>query len=408
MESATLDVLGRLNQLPPLPADANGPNLVLAGNSSNSTLSYFFIQTLPGNPEPPEAYMRWVEDTVIPRIEAVDGVALAEIQWGARAEELHITVDPFRAAQLGIPLPSIAAALRGNRDASGGVVEVGRRQYTLRFEGKYEPDELAEMVLDWRGGSPVRLGDVADIEVSFGDANGFTFQNGNPALGMQVLRENGANLLSTLTRVKAEIAEINAGAAADQGLYIAQSFDASVFIKRAIRLLANNLVIGVGLAVLGLWLFLRRARALAIISFTIPVCLLSTFIVLDLMGRTLNVISLAGLAFATGMVLDAAIVVLENIVRRREAGEDAESAAINGSGQVWGALLASTITTIAIFLPIVFLEDVEGQLFADLAITIAVGVGVSLIVAVTVLPVATVWLMKKADKRATKRRLMPH
>jgi len=406
MEAATLDVLGRLNQLPPLPADANGPNLVLAGNNANSTLSYFFIQTLPGNSAPPESFMRWVEDTVIPRIESVDGVARAEIQWGGRAEELHITVDPFRAAELGVPLPAIAAALRGNQDTSGGVIEVGRRQYTLRFEGKYDPEQLENLVLDWRGGTPVRLGDVADIEVGFDDVSAFAIQNGNPALGMRVMRENGANLLATLTRVKAEIAAINAGPGAAQQLYIAQSFDASVFIKRAIRLLTNNLIIGVGLAILGLWLFLRRARALAIISFTIPVCLLSTFIVLELMGRTLNVISLAGLAFATGMVLDAAIVVLENIVRRREAGEDPERAAIEGSGQVWGALLASTITTVAIFLPIVFLEDVEGQLFADLAITIAVGVGVSLVVAVTVLPVATVWFMKRAGEGDTRHRLL--
>lgn len=395
MEAATLDVLGRLNQLPPLPADADGPNIVLSGNDSNSTLSYFFIQTLPSNPEPPEAYMRWVEDSVIPRIEAVDGVASARIEWGGQAEELQITVDPFRAAELGVPLPTIAAALRGNQDSSGGVVEVGRRQYTLRFEGKYDPDELANLVLDWRDGSPVRLGDVADITVGFGEANGFTYQNGNPALGMRVFRETGANLLATLNRVKDEIAEINDGEGAAKQLYIAQSFDASVFINRAIRLLTNNLFIGVGLAVFGLWLFLRRARATLLISLTIPICLLATFVVLELLGRTLNVISLAGLAFATGMVLDAAIVVLENIVRRREAGEDPATAASEGAGQVWGALLASTITTVAIFLPIVFLEDVEGQLFADLAITIAVGVGLSLIVAVTVLPTATVWFMKK-------------
>ncbi|MCG8441987.1 MAG: efflux RND transporter permease subunit [Caulobacterales bacterium] len=405
MGMAAADLNARINRLPPLPADADGPDVILSGfNDSNTTLSFFFIQSLPGDPLPLPSHVSWVADTVVPRIESVEGVSRAELQWGRASRELAVTLDPFRAAELGVTIPDIAAALADNADVSAGQAAVGRRRYTLRFEGEYDPAELEAMVVDWRDGRPVTIGDVADVDITFGERTSFTYQNGNPALGMRVFRENGANLLATLERVKAEIAEINATIAAERQLHIAQSFDASVFINRAISLLRNNLVIGVSLAVFGLWLFLRRARATLLISLTIPICLLSTFIVLQLLGRTLNVISLAGLAFATGMVLDAAIVMLENIVRRRESGEDPETAAAEGAGQVWGALLASTTTTVAIFLPIVFLEDVEGQIFADLAITIAVGVSLSLLAAVTVLPVATVWFMKDRETGARGRR----
>jgi multidrug efflux pump subunit AcrB len=174
---------------------------------------------------------------------------------------------------------------------------------------------------------------------------------------------------------------------------LAQSFDASVFIYRAINLVTSNLLLGICLAVGVLWWFLRQYRATLIVALAIPISLLATFILLKFTGRSLNVISLAGLAFATGMVLDAAIVVLENIVRQREKGQGAERAAREGTSQVWGALLASTATTVAIFLPVIFMREVEGQLFGDLALTIAIAVVVSLVVAVTILPLASkVWL----------------
>ena len=167
-----------------------------------------------------------------------------------------------------------------------------------------------------------------------------------------------------------------------------QVYDETVYIYRSIEMLSNNLGLGVLLAVAILWVFLRKLRATLLIAIAIPASVLASFIVLDGAGRTLNVISLAGLAFAVGMTLDAAIVVLENIVRLREKGKTALEAALQGPTEVWGALLASTATTVAIFLPIVFLEDEAGQLFADLALTIAVAVVTSLIVAITVIPTA--------------------
>ncbi len=401
MDHALIEVISRLNRLPPLPADADRPRVVMngGGGASSETLIYLFTQFREGSALSQEEYVPFIEDEVVPRLEAIEGISDISVEAGAGlGDQLQIEFDAVRAAQLGIDINTLTRSIGRTVDSSGGYMEVGRRRYLMNFQGRYEPDELRALILDWREGSPVTLGDVATISVAPPNASQVVYQNGNKAIGMRVVRESGANVLATIDRLTKVLDELNAGILAERGIAIEKSFDPSVFINRAISLLSSNLMIGVLLAVCVLWWFLRQARATLLIALTIPICLLSTIIVLALFGRTVNVISLAGLAFATGMVLDAAIVVLENIVRLREQGEKASTASLLGASQVWGALLASTATTVAIFVPILFLKDVEGQLFADLALTIAIGVGLSLIVAVTVLPVAAKLWMKKLPK----------
>lgn len=396
MQATLMDVIGRLNRLPPMPADADPPVVQLGGRGgANGALTWFFVQKLPGTPGQLADYARQVEEIIKPRIESIEGVAGVEILAGA-PEEVQIIIDPYRAAELGMPITDIAATASRSNDVSGGFVDVGRRQYTLRFEGRYDPDQLRNQVLEWREGRPVRLGDIAEIKIDQGQRQDIVVQNGNPAMGVRIDRQNGANVLAALTEVKTAMDEIRAGPLRELGLDVQQSFDASVFILRAISLVSNNLLLGVLLSIGVLWWFLRDVRGTLLIATSIPVSLLTTFIVLQLTGRSLNVISLAGLAFAVGMVLDAAIVVSENILRLRERGEIPGKAALLGTAQVQGALLASTATTVAIFLPVLFLQDVEGQLFADLALTIAIAVCASLMVALTILPaVANSWLKPK-------------
>jgi len=397
MQATAMDVIGRLNRLPAMPADSDPPVVFLGGGngSSNQALIWFFVQLLPGTEGPIERYTQYITDTIKPRLESIDGVAGVQINAGA-AEELQITIDPYRAAEYGIELGTVAARTGRSNDVSGGFVDVGRRQYTMRFEGRYDPAQFSDLILEWREGRPIRLGDIAEIGVGRGKKNGIVIQNGNPAMSLRVDRANGANVLGTLLKVKDAVAELREGPLAAAGLGIEQSFDASVFIERAVGMVRTNLLLGVLLAVGILWWFLRDSRATLLIATAIPISLLSTFIVLGLTGRSLNVISLAGLAFAVGMVLDAAIVVSENIVRLRERGEIPTVAALAGTAQVKGALLASTATTVAIFLPVLFLEDVEGQLFADLALTISIAVVISLVVALTILPtLAGNWLKPK-------------
>jgi len=400
MQRALIEVISRMNQLPPLPRDATAPTISLGddgGGGPNETLSWFFVQLLPGTPGPVEAHGKRIEELVRPRLESVPGVAAVRVNAGAD-DELQVIFDPYRAADLGVELPQLARLVGSAADVSGGFVDIGRRQYTLRFAARYGPDELANLVLDWRDGRPVRLGDVADVRVQRGDRSNLAMQNGNPAIGIQVMKVSGANVLDTLGAVKVEIEALRTGPLAEMGLTIAQSFDPSVFINQAIGMVSGNLVAGIALAALVLWLFIRERRATLVVALAIPICLLATLLVLYLTGRTLNVISIAGLAFAAGMTMDAAVVVLESIIQHRERGENLEQASIRGTQAVWPALFASTATLVIVFLPIVFIEDAEGQLFADLALAIAIAVSVSLLAAVTLLPAAAArWL--KDDSR---------
>ena len=211
------------------------------------------------------------------------------------------------------------------------------------------------------------------------------------------MRQPGGNTLAAIDQVINRMNELNETLPGQYGITIEKSFDPSVFIKRAISLLTENMGIGILLAVGSLWLFVRRLRATLLIAAAIPISLLATFTVLNLFDRSINVISLAGLAFATGMVLDAAIVVLEHYVRQVDRGVEAGKAAVNSVKSVGGALLASTLTTIVIFVPIVFFEDVEGQLFADLALTIAIAVSFSFVAALLILPAAATYFLPKPN-----------
>lgn len=390
MQKTLIDVISRMNRIPPLPRDALSPNIMLGGGGGGTpALTYFFMQKLPSNDADIGSYVTFIEDVVRPQLESIDGVARVSLQNGVGGiEEFQIIFDPYRAAELGIDLTNISRLLGSANDVSGGFVDVGRRKYTLRFQGKYTPLDMGEMILEWRNGSPIKLRDIAQIKIQRADGLNFGVQNGNPAISMRIDRENNANVLATLEAVKDKVDEINRDILAAEKLTMVQSFDASVFIYRAVNLVTSNLVIGVVLSIAILFWFMRQARATLLVALAIPISLFSTFVVLQITGRSLNIISLAGLAFAVGMVLDAAIVVLENIVRLRKSIDDPVKAAHEATKQVFGALLASTATTVAIFIPVIFLQDVEGQLFADLALTIAIAVIISFFVAVTVLPVA--------------------
>lgn len=405
MDKAFSEVNARLQQVRGLPAEADRPRINIGGGGdSGETLIFLFLQRLPTNTNTNVRLSEFAEQRIAPELEAIPGVANVDVNSDDGERILSIEFDPFLAAQLGITLDEIAQNVNRSSDVTGGSVEVGRRNYTMRFEGRFTADQLNETILAWRDGAPVRLGDIATVSVAPDRRNpGVVYQNGNPAIGMRVVREPGANTLEAIDALTEVLDELNAGPLAEMGYAIHKSFDPSVFIKRAISLLTSNLLIGIMLAVGALWLFLRRTMATLIIASAIPICLMATLVVLNMFGRSINVISLAGLAFATGMVLDAAIVVLENYVRLREEGKSPFEAAEASVGQVIGALFASTVTTVAIFIPIMFFEDVEGQLFADLALTIAIAVSFSLVVAVTLLPTGARYFVKSAKSERKRR-----
>jgi len=396
MNRALIEVMNRLNQVPRYPVDANEPVISVGGSDFGKVIAWFAISNKAGNETPIEAYQDFIEDTVVTRIERVPGVS-GTGAFGGRRHEVRITFDPYKAASIGLDLTSISAGLGGNANISAGSTEVGRRQYTIRFSGKYAVESLGDMVLEWRDGEPVRLSDIARIEMTMVDPSSILHIDGSPAIGFRVMPESGVNILEVMADLKTTVADLAANELDRAGLTVQQTYDETVYVIGSIKMVRNNLLLGMALAVVVLWWFLRKFRATLIVAMAIPLCLMASFIVLNIAGRTLNIISLAGLAFATGMVLDAAIVVLENIFRQREDGRQGDEASERGTLQVWGALLASTATTVAIFMPVVFLQDEAGQLFADLAITISAAVTASLIVAVTVLPsAASNWIKGSA------------
>ncbi len=396
MNRALIEVMNRLNQVPRYPVDAEEPVIKLGGDDFDKIIAWWAVTPKPGNSRPIESYQDFLDDTVITRLERVPGVAQVG-SFGGRKHEIRITFDPFKAANIGLDLTGISSQLGSNTDVSGGLNEVGRREYTLRFSGKYEISSLGDLVLEWRDGKPILLRDVARVEKVMVDATNVLHQNGGPSIAINVIPESGVNVYEVMANLKETVADLAANELERAGLSIEQDADDTVYISASVGMVRNNLLLGISLAIAVLWWFLRKFRATLIVALSIPLCLLMAFMVLDYAGRTLNIISLAGLAFATGMVLDAAIVVLENIFRQREAGILGNEASMKGVTQVWGALLASTATTVAIFMPVIFLQNEAGQLFSDLAVTISAAVVASLLVAVTVLPTAAAnWIKGEA------------
>ena len=400
MEQTYTEVSSRLQRVRGLPADADRPRINRDGGNSGQTLIYLFVQQNDNSTIPPADLAEFVRKNIVPEFESIDGVGSIEVHQNVGDRIVTVEFDPFLAAQLGISIDDIANRINRANDVSGGKVEVGRRDFTLRFEGRYQAEQLRNTILDWREGAPIKLNDIAEVKVGPDKAQGVIYQNGKPALGMELSRQPNSNTLAAIATVRERMASLNQTLTPQYGLTVEKSFDPSVFIKRAITLLTSNMVIGIALAIIALWLFVRRLRATMLIAAAIPISLLATFAVLQLFGRSINVISLAGLAFATGMVLDAAIVVLEHYVRQLENGVKASRAALNAVKSVGGALLASTLTTIVIFVPIVFFEDIEGQLFADLALTIAIAVSFSFLIALFILPAAASYFLASRREAA--------
>src|SRR5690606_16118548 len=249
MRTALVDVIGRMNRVRSQPQDAERPVIQVGGGGgdANASLSWFFVQLLPGTPGTIADQRSYIEDVVKPRIESVPGVAAVNVNAGP-PDDIRITVDLARAAALGVGIPEIAQRAARANDVSAGQTGLGRQQYTLRFTGRYQPGDLGDLVLAWRDGRPVRLGDVATIEKRPPEQQFFVYQNGNPAIGLQVLRAPGANVLGTLEQVKSVVDELRDGTLKARGLGIEQSFDAALFIHRAVNLLTENLIVGALLA----------------------------------------------------------------------------------------------------------------------------------------------------------------
>ena len=379
---------------------------------------------------------RFAEDVIEARLERVSGVSNANVLGGLE-EELQVIVDPQKLAARRLTIDDVRRVLRDqNQDTSAGDFWEAKRRYVVRTLSQFRsPEQVGEQVLATQNNAPVLLRDVAEIRLGFKKPDGVVRRFGDTSIACNVIRETGSNVLSIMTELREAVDELNNDVLRDRKLQLTQVYDESEYITSSVRLVNQNIIVGGAMTMLVLMLFLHLevrtliivplvfcsamaaafvqpafflitlglilfaglsfARGALVVGLAIPISVVGTFLVLNLLGRSLNVISLAGMAFAVGMLVDNAVVVLENIFRHYQNGETPHVAAVRGTKEVWGAVLASTLTTLAVFLPVLFVEEEAGQLFRDIALAISAAVALSLVVSITLIPTLTARLLQE-------------
>ncbi len=384
-DASLLLVSNRLNQVKEYPDEADEPVLSSA-DTAGSAIGWFIFEALDNNPVPIDTMYDYAEDVIKARFERVSGVAASNV-YGGREREMQVLVDPAKLAARSLTWLDLARALdQENRDFSGGDFDEGKRSYVVRTVGEYKtPEDIESVIIARRNGAPVYVRDVGSVKLDYKDPTNVVRQSGRPVIAVNVVRQPGANVLEIMDGLREAVGELNESRLNPRGFKLYQVYDETDYIYSSLSLVQQNLVVGSLLAIIVLYLFLRTGSTTLVIGLAIPISIMGTFIALWLLERNLNVISLAGMTFAAGMLVDNSIVVLENIYRHRETGKSLAQSAYDGTAEVWGAVLASTLTTIAVFIPIVFIEQQSGQLFRDIAIAISAGVGLSLLVSITVI-----------------------
>lgn len=391
LESALLQVSNKLDQVRDYPDEAGRPTIDTAGSEDNP-MAWVLLKRLAGNDTSIYHYGKFSEDHIKDRIERVEGVARVNI-FGGTDPEMRIIFKPFELAAQKLFIPQLIKTLKDNDFATtAGDFDEGKRRYIIRVEGDFESLERVKNVVirttaDENGAvEKLRLRDVAEVVFAYKDVEASIRGSGEQALAMNMVRTTGSNVIEVMDEIQLAIRELNEGILVEEGLHLVQVYDETVYIRSAIKLVRQNIVIGAFLAMGILLLFLRSATAMIVIGCAIPLSVLGAFVSMSFLGRSFNVISFAGIAFAVGMVVDAALVVLENTYRLREKGETPENAAYLGARQVWMAVLVSTLTTVIVFLPLLLLKLEAGQLFRDIAVAISAAVLFSLIISLTVVP----------------------
>ncbi len=380
-----------LSQVPDYPENVDEPRLFATSFSENSFI-FLRIIALPEYVGEIDINMMqdFLDDNVRPRLERVPGVSQAWIGGGAE-RQIQIHVDPSRLASRELTLADVREAVRDrNRDTSAGDIDAGKRRYLLRTMGRYEDIKaLEETILARRGDAVVRLGDVAAVAFGHFEMRDRSLFNGQPNLLMGIRRDTGSNVLEIKEAIAPVVDELNRDVLHPVGLDMAIFTDDARYVKASVANVWQNLAIGIGLVTLVMYFFLRSATATLVGVVGIPICTIAAFLGLLAAGRTINVISLAGVAFAIGMTLDNTIVVLESIERERRRGRSPFDAALGGVTRVWPAVLASTMTTILVFTPILFVREEAGQLYSDIAVAISASILASMFVAIAVVPTLT-------------------
>jgi len=388
MDLAGIDVREKLDLLQ-LPLEARRPLLLRFDPSSEPVMRLAFLDQAAGAREETidrlKALRRFADDRLKPDLEAVEGSAAVKVSGGYE-DEVQVFVDQQKLAQLGLSIDTVTRRIRAeNVNLSGGRLEQGTQRFLVRTLNEFETiEQMANAIIATRDGQPVYLRDVAEVSRGYKDREAITRVDGREAIELAVYKEGDANTVQLADRVRERLETL--GKSLPEGTEIRPVYDQSKFISAAIGEVKSAALIGGLLAILVLYAFLRDARATLITGIAIPVSVLGTFVLMYGFDLTLNIMSLGGIALAVGMLVDNAVVVLESIVRKGEHGLDRADAARMGTSDVATAVTASTLTSIAVFFPMVFITGVAGQLFRDQSLTVTFALVFSLIVALTLVP----------------------
>ncbi len=400
LDTAANDIRDRLDRvIQRLPDEAERPRL------RKFDLAAFPILILGASSRLDPVQTRLIlEDQVKYRLERVPGVAAVDI-WGGLEREIHVNLDPAKINALAIPLDQIISQIReGNVNIPAGSIEKGNYEITIRTPGEYtDLRQLEDTVITVRQGAPIQLREIAQVEDSWQRVTRIVRVNGEPGIRMSVSKQSGTNTVDVANGALAELQRINRDIPQIQ---IVSIIDTSQYIKDSIRNVGSAALYGGLLAVVVLLLFLRNIRSTVIIATAIPVSIIATFALLYFGKLTLNIMTLGGLALGIGMLVDNAIVVLENIYRLRESGRATEQAAVEGAGEVTSAVIASTLTTLVVFLPLVFMRGMSGVMFKQLSLVVAFALLCSLVVALTVVPMLCARILATKGQDAVGRKTL--
>jgi HAE1 family hydrophobic/amphiphilic exporter-1 len=407
VDEALLRVSNKLNEVRSYPPAVDKP-VINASGAATSPVIWNVFKAADSNPRPISTYRTFFENEIRQHLERVEGVADLFIGSGVE-EEMHIIVRPGQMAAFGLTIGDVIRALQSeNVNISAGNMGVGRRDFRIRSTGEFKsPEDIESVVLRSTGQRRVTVGEVARVEAGFEKPTSTVIHNGRGGIAIGIKPEPGTNILEMTDRVNAVVERLNREKLQPLGIELEWVYDQRFYIRGAIDLIKQNIAYGALLAICILLVFLRSIRATVIVAAAIPISIIGTFTLLAALGRNLNVISLAGIAFAVGMLVDNAIVVIENIDRHRRMGKNALDAAYEGTREVWGAVFASTLTTVAVFLPVVFIQEEAGQLFRDIALAVVAAVSLSLLVSITVIPSLAHKLYARASKKPERERKGP-
>jgi hydrophobic/amphiphilic exporter-1 (mainly G- bacteria), HAE1 family len=380
-----------------LPDDATRP-LIFAFDPSLQPVVFLAVNA-PGSPA---AVRKLAEDVVEPFLERIPGVAAAEVIGGTR-RQIQVRLLPEWLEAYGVPAQQVVGALRqANVVIPGGRLEQGRQEMNIATRGEFvEIAEVRDVVVGLRNGLPILVGDIAEVVDGFEEETGVVRADGQSAVMMAVRKQSDANTVQVSRRIVASLGDIEARM--PEGATLSTLFDQGVPITRSISNLSSTALLAVFFTAAVLLAFLRSWRTSAIVLVSIPLSLLATFSVMDFQGVTLNIISMAGLVLAVGLLVDNSIVVLENIFNHLRRGADPKTASIEGTREMAMPVAASTLTTVAVFAPVLFVPGLAGQLFRDMSLTIVISLLCSLLVALTLVPLLASLLIGRRHQNPVER-----